>query len=360
MTAPTSRRYGRAMASPLGGAPEDPRPLIRFEGAGKTYPDGTRAVEALHLDVRPHELLVLVGPSGCGKSTTMRMVNRLVEPTEGRILLEGTDIAGVDPVQLRRTTGYVIQNVGLFPHRTVAQNVATVPALLGWPRARIAARVDELLGLVGLAPETYGRRYPHELSGGERQRVGVARALAAEPKVLLMDEPFGAVDPVGRRRLQVEFRRLHARLRPTVMFVTHDIDEAVLLGDRVVVLSKGGHLEQVADPVTLLTRPATEFVREFIGQGSAVRLLALTSLRAEDLEPATDTLDADDGAPRLGGDGAIDVGATLEEVFSAIAASPAGRVPVRDGGGAVVGVATPAAVHRALRRAYPDPVAARD
>ncbi len=334
------------MAPVPAGVPHVPRPLIRFEGVGKTYPDGTTAVATLDLDVYPHELLVLVGPSGCGKSTTMRMVNRLVEPTHGRILVDGTDVTEVDPVRLRRGIGYVIQNVGLFPHRTVAQNVATVPGLLGWSRARTDARVTELLDLVGLDPSIYARRYLHELSGGERQRVGVARALAAEPAVLLMDEPFGAVDPVGRRRLQDEFRRLHRRLKATVMFVTHDIDEAVLLGDRVAVLSRGGHLEQVADPVTLLTSPATEFVHDFIGRGSAVRLLALTSLALEDLEPPPQGVVVDDDALRPG--------ASLEEAFAALAASPSGRVPVSDGAGTALGEVTPAVVHRALRRAYPE------
>ncbi len=327
--------------------------LIRFEGAGKTYPDGTRAVADLDLDVYARELLVLVGPSGCGKSTTMRMVNRLVEPTSGRILLDGADIAGVDPVRLRRGIGYVIQHVGLFPHRTVAQNVGTVPALLGWDKKRANARVGELLDLVGLAPAVYATRYPHELSGGERQRVGVARALAAEPRVLLMDEPFGAVDPVGRRRLQEEFRRLHRQLRPTVMLVTHDIDEAVLLGDRVAVFSQGGRLEQVADPVTILTRPATDFVRGFIGQGAALRLLALTAVEAADLDPPTGD---GDGGSSVGG-AVVHLGATLGEAFAAIAESPLGRVDVVDGAGRPAGTVTPAVIHRALRRAYPDAVA---
>lgn len=323
---------------------------IRFESVAKTYPDGTHAVTSLDLEVRPHELLVLVGPSGCGKSTTMRMVNRLVEPTAGRILLDDVDIATLDPRTLRQGIGYVIQHVGLFPHRTVARNVATVPRLLGWNADRTATRVAELLVLVGLDPQVHGARYPHELSGGQRQRVGVARALAAEPRVLLMDEPFGAVDPVGRRHLQDEFRRLQRRLRPTVMFVTHDIDEAVLLGDRVAVFSQGGHLEQVADAVTLLTRPATDFVTEFTGRGSAVRLLTLTTVEAVDLE----TLDAPTGP----GDGdypgpVVEVGAPLGDAFAAVAESPTGRVLVRDDAGRPIGQVTPQVVHRALRRAYP-------
>ncbi len=356
MTSPRGRSTAESAA-----APARTDALIRFERAGKTYPDGTRAVADLDLDVHEHELLVLVGPSGCGKSTTMRMVNRLVEPTSGRILLDGVDIAGVDPVLLRRGIGYVIQHVGLFPHRTVAQNVATVPDLLGWDSERTRARVTDLLDLVGLPPATYARRYPHELSGGERQRVGVARALAGEPRVLLMDEPFGAVDPVGRRRLQEEFRRLHGQLRPTVLLVTHDIDEAVLLGDRVAVFSQGGHLEQVADPVTVLTRPATEFVRSFIGQGSAVRLLALTRLEAADLElspppPVTQGVPGgDDGDASSASAVVVRLGADLGEAFAVLAESPSGSVPVLDGDARPVGTLTPAVIHRALRRAYLDP-----
>jgi len=201
--------------------------MIRLEGVGKTYADGTVAVHSLDLDVPTGALVVLVGPSGCGKSTTLKMVNRLVEPTSGRIFLDGEDVSDADPVELRRRMGYVIQQVGLFPHQSIRTNVGTVPSLLGWPRAKATQRADELLELVGLEPATYAGRYPSQLSGGERQRVGVARALAADPPVLLMDEPFGAVDPVVRTRLQDEFLRLHAELGKTVMLVTHDIDEAV-------------------------------------------------------------------------------------------------------------------------------------
>ena len=242
-------RVSQAPTSVPGVADE---PAISFEHVRKVYDARSRdgsdasAVDDLTLAVRQHEVLVLVGPSGCGKSTTLRMANRLVEPTSGRILLEGEDVTRVDPVKLRRRMGYVIQNVGLFPHRTVAQNVATVPGLLGWDRRRTAARVDELLDLVGLPPDRYARRYPHELSGGERQRVGVARALATDPPVLLMDEPFGAVDPVGRQRLQAEFARIQRTLGITVILVTHDIDEAVRMADRVAVLSTGAHIEQLA------------------------------------------------------------------------------------------------------------------
>ena len=337
------RRRVRARPEPSASG-TGPAAAITFEGVAKTYPDGTQAVADLDLQVRPGELLVLVGPSGCGKSTTMRMVNRLVDPTAGRVLLDGADVAAADPVQLRRGIGYVIQNVGLFPHRTVGQNVATVPALLGWDRARSQARVSQMLELVGLPPDVYAGRYPHELSGGEQQRVGVARALAAQPRILLMDEPFGAVDPVGRARLQQELRGLHRQLAATVMFVTHDIDEAMLLGDRVAVFSRGGHLEQVADPVTLLTRPATEFVRTFVGRGSALRLLSLVTLTREGLEP---TAAGVTGEP-------LPLGTSLAEAFAALAANPQGRVAVTDETGAVVGSVTPAVIHRALSGAFAD------
>lgn len=242
---------------------------ITFERARKTYPDGTVAVDDLTLDVRGGELLALVGPSGCGKSTTLRMVNRLVEPTSGAISVAGVDVMSQDPVKLRRGIGYVIQNVGLFPHRTVAQNVATVPGLLGWDRDRKRERVTELLELVGLGGETYAARYPHELSGGERQRVGVARALATRPPVLLMDEPFGSVDPQGRRRLQREFASIQRALGTTVMMVTHDIREAALLADRIAVFSRGAVLEQLDTPEVVTGSPANEFVADFVADFAA-------------------------------------------------------------------------------------------
>jgi len=237
---------------------------IVFEHTRKSFPDGTVAVADLNLEVKPGELLALVGPSGCGKSTTLRMVNRLVEPTSGVISVGGEDVLSQDAVQLRRGIGYVIQNVGLFPHRTVAQNVATVPGLLGWDSQRTGERVDELLTLVGLEPATYGPRYPHELSGGERQRVGVARALATEPPVLLMDEPFGAVDPQGRRRLQKEFAQIQRDLGTTVMMVTHDIREAALLADRIAVFSGGAVVEQIGTPQEVTEAPANAFVADFV------------------------------------------------------------------------------------------------
>ncbi|MEV4543043.1 ABC transporter ATP-binding protein [Micromonospora echinaurantiaca] len=273
---------------------------ITLEGIRKRYPDGTEAVRELSLDIKAGELVVLIGPSGCGKSTVLRMINRLVEPTGGRILLGDEDVTRADPVRLRRRIGYVIQNVGLFPHQTVSANVATVPRLLGWPRERSRRRVDELLELVGLDPAQFGRRYPHELSGGQRQRVGVARALAADPVVLLMDEPFSAVDPIVRSRLQEEFLRLQAEVRKTIVLVTHDLDEAVRLGDRIAVLSEGGHLEQYDTPAALLGAPATPFVREFVGADRGIRRLVVTPVTREMLAPLADA-PADLPAVPLGG-----------------------------------------------------------
>jgi osmoprotectant transport system ATP-binding protein len=252
---------------------------ITLENVGKVYPDGTVAVGDFSLDVQAGELTVLIGPSGCGKSTVLRMLNRLIEPSKGKILIDGTDIAKQDPVELRRHIGYVIQNVGLFPHQTIRTNIGTVPRLLGWDRRRITARSDELLDLVGLDPARYGGRYPHELSGGQRQRVGVARALAADPLVLLMDEPFSAVDPIVRSRLQEEFLRLQAAVRKTIVLVTHDIDEAVRLGDRIAVLAEGGRLMQYAKPAELLSNPASEAVSEFVGTDRGIRRLAVTPVR---------------------------------------------------------------------------------
>ncbi|MFG2048516.1 ABC transporter ATP-binding protein [Micromonospora sp. NPDC048935] len=266
---------------------------ISLQGIQKRYPNGTEAVRDLSLDVRAGELVVLIGPSGCGKSTVLRMINRLIEPTAGRITLGDEDVTDADPVRLRRRIGYVIQNVGLFPHQTVRANVATVPGLLRWPKRQTRARVDELLDLVGLDPAQFGGRYPHELSGGQRQRVGVARALAADPVVLLMDEPFSAVDPIVRTRLQEEFLRLQAEVRKTIVLVTHDLDEAVRLGDRIAVLSEGGHLEQYDTPAALLGAPATPFVREFVGADRGIRRLAVTPLDRETLEPVPGDAAAD-------------------------------------------------------------------
>jgi osmoprotectant transport system ATP-binding protein len=307
---------------------------ITLRGVGKRYPDGTVAVDSLDLDLPAGQLSVLIGPSGCGKSTILRMINRLIEPTSGQILLEGEDIAGTDPVKLRRRIGYVIQNTGLFPHQTIAANVATVPGLLGWKRATRESRVAELLELVGLPPGRYARRYPHELSGGQRQRVGVARALAADPVVLLMDEPFSAVDPIVRVRLQDEFLRLQAEVRKTIVLVTHDLDEAVRLGDRIAVLSQGGRLEQYASAADLLRAPANDFVADFVGGDRGIKRLAVTPIHRAALEP----LAGDDSGP------SVPVTATLREALAALLVSGDGQVVVRDGDGNPVGRLTPASI----------------
>jgi osmoprotectant transport system ATP-binding protein len=249
------------------------RGVILFENVTKRYPGGTVAVDRLTLEVPDGQTMVLVGPSGCGKTTSLRMINRLVEPTDGRILLDGRDIAGSNPSVLRRGIGYVIQQTGLFPHRTIEDNIATVPLLSGWPKARARERAGELMSLVGL-DASMARRYPHQLSGGQQQRVGVARALAADPPVLLMDEPFSAVDPIVRASLQDELIRLQAELRKTVVLVTHDIEEAIKVGDLVAVFRPGGHLAQVDTPEQLLGNPADEYVEGFVGFDRGIRRLS--------------------------------------------------------------------------------------
>ena len=363
--------------------------MIRLESLTKRWEDGQVAVDALDLDVGEGEITVLVGPSGCGKTTTLKMINRLIEPSSGRIYLAGDDVTGADPVQLRRRIGYVIQHVGLFPHLNVADNVATVPRLLGWDKARIRARVDELLELVGLAPAQYRGRYPHQLSGGQRQRVGVARALGVDPPVLLMDEPFGAIDPITRDRLQGEFLRLQAEVGKTVVFVTHDIDEAVRLGDRIAVLREGGVLEQYAPPADVLGRPASPFVAGFVGADRGLKRLSVIPIDVSALEtpvtvaPAASLVEARaaldggtaaaavvDGAGRLvgelraadaAGDGTVGercrpvaatvgAGATLKDATSALLLSESGWVAVVEGD-RLLGVLTPESVHASARRA---------
>ena len=268
-------------------APDGPATMIHLDGVGKTYPGSTEpAVEALDLDVSRGEVLVLVGPSGCGKSTTLRLINRMIEPSSGRIIFDGDDVTTVDPDALRRRIGYVIQQIGLFPHQTIAQNVATVPRLLGWGKERIRQRVDELLDLTGLDPSTFRDRYPKELSGGQAQRVGVARALGADPEVLLMDEPFGAIDPITRDRLQNEFLRLQGELRKTIVFVTHDIDEAIKMGDRIAILGERSVIRQLDTPERILAYPVDDFVSDFIGSGSTLK--GLNFERVRDIEWNTD------------------------------------------------------------------------
>jgi osmoprotectant transport system ATP-binding protein len=325
--------------------------LITLKDVTKQYPDGTVAVGELSMEIASSEITVLLGSSGCGKTTTLRMINRLIEPTSGTIELDGRDLATVPVHELRRGIGYVIQQAGLFPHRTVADNIATVPKLLGWDRKRQRARALELIELVGLE-QNMADRYPSQLSGGQQQRVGVARALAADPPVLLMDEPFGAVDPVRRGALQQEFKRLQRDLGKTVVFVTHDVDEAVLLGDRIAIMQQGGKVAQYGPPEALLAQPADDFVSSFIGGTRGIKLLSL--------RPAVDVPYADVGAEGIGGwtlrtgergrplawvsDGAPDVpvepvgpAGTLRDLLDSAIASPA-RAAVRvDEHGALLG-----------------------
>lgn len=315
--------------------------VIVLDDVSKTYPDGTVAVHALDLSVLRGEICVLVGPSGCGKTTTLRMINRLVEPTSGTLRLNGLDVTGMDVQQLRRQMGYVIQSDGLFPHYTVRRNVAVTCRLAGWDAPRTSARVDELLGLVGLAPAEFAERYPHQLSGGQRQRVGVARALAADPPVLLMDEPFGAVDPIARDRLQTEFHALQRRLGTTVVMVTHDLDEAVRLGDRIAVMRQGGYLEQYDTPARVLAEPATPFVADFVGTDRLIKLMAVTAL---DLAALPAPTPGDEHLPTVPAD------ATLRDAVIALLHAPTGRIrvesPERTGTLTMAGVADLLAAHR--------------
>ncbi|MFF7634901.1 ABC transporter ATP-binding protein [Kitasatospora sp. NPDC008050] len=360
--------------------------MIRFDGAGKRHPDGTIAVAGLDLTVPAGQTTVLVGPSGCGKTTILRMVNRMVEPTSGRVLLDGTDVAQLEAAKLRRGIGYVIQQAGLFPHRRVLDNIATVPYLLGWDRKRARTRAMELLELVGLAPET-AKRYPFQLSGGQQQRVGVARALAADPPLLLMDEPFSAVDPVVRAGLQEELLRLQAELNKTVLFVTHDIEEAVRLGDQIVVLREHGLIGQVADPATLLSAPADELVAAFLGRDRGLRALGLRPAEGITLVPHTLpfegwtlTVDADgrpagwhpsglgDTAeqPTDAADGRHQVAVyrpgvdTLRTALDSAVLSPARAAVAVDAAGRVLGLAPRAAVLDALDAAGPQAPALTD
>jgi osmoprotectant transport system ATP-binding protein len=363
--------------------------MIRLDSVSKRFPNGQIAVDALTLEIPAGETCVLVGPSGCGKTTTLKMINRLVEPTGGRIFLDDEDVTRADPVRLRRRMGYVIQQVGLFPHQTIGTNVGTVPRLLGWKKDRIVERVDELLELVGLAPGEYRDRYPSQLSGGQRQRVGVARALAADPPVLLMDEPFGAIDPVTRMRLQDEFLRLQSEVQKTVVFVTHDIEEAVKMGDRICILEVGGKVAQYDTPAEVLGSPASPFVADFVGADRGLKRLRVTPIARDTLEhpptalPTASRADARAAIERSGadwvavvtrdgrlvghvrrdqasGDGPVSscterleawvsIEAPLEDALASMLLTDLGWVAVLDGD-RFLGVLTPESVYLTLRR----------
>jgi osmoprotectant transport system ATP-binding protein len=308
--------------------------MIEIRDLVKRFDASARpAIDHLTLTVPAGEVCVLIGPSGCGKTTTMRVINRMIEPDGGTVHVAGRDIMSVDPVELRRSIGYVIQQIGLFPHWSIAQNIGTVPRLLGWDDARIAKRVDELLALVGMEPARYRDRYPRELSGGQRQRIGVARALAADPPVMLMDEPFGAIDPITRARLQDEFLNILRSLRKTVVFVTHDIDEALKMGDRIAIM-RDGALVQYDTPEAILARPADRFVESFVGTDRALKRLAL--LRAGEVLEIQDPLDH---SHTIGAD------TSLRDALAAMFASGVDALTVvRDG--AAIGVVTVAAIRR--------------
>lgn len=353
---------------------------IELDELSKRYGDSPQpAVDRVSIQIAAGETVILVGPSGCGKSTCLRMINRLIEPTSGRILINGENVTGIDPVKLRRRVGYAIQSSGLFPHMTVADNIAQVPKMLGWPKSAVRDRVEEMLDLVGLDPREFHGRYPRQLSGGQQQRVGVARALAADPPVLLMDEPFGAVDPITREHLQDELIRLQHRLHKTIVFVTHDFDEAIKLGDRIAVLREQSHIAQFDTPEAILTNPADDFVSGFVGAGAALKRLHLTPVRDAGVvdaptvtvdDPLPDIVDRMHAAPagelllldRRGrpykwlrrGDPALATGslaragtlvtshvtrdATLRDALEAVLTDSAGRVPVTGPRGEYVGV----------------------
>ncbi|MCX5322910.1 ABC transporter ATP-binding protein [Streptomyces sp. NBC_00120] len=303
---------------------------IVFDAATKTYAGSAEpAVDALSLTVPAGEICVLLGASGCGKTTALTLVNRLTEHTSGDIRIDGRSIRDQDVIELRRSIGYVIQQAGLFPHMTIEENIATVPQVLGWKRSRTADRVRELLELVGLPHKEYADRYPAQLSGGQRQRVGIARALAADPPIMLMDEPFGALDPVTREHMQDEFLRLHEQVRKTTLFVSHDIDEAVRMGDRVAILAQGGRLLQYDSPERILRAPADDYVARFVGTDRGLKALTLRSLGELKLDPAT----GDDEASLRTGD-------TLRTALSALLAGGAERLPVADESGKTVGSVT--------------------
>ncbi|HZV73452.1 MAG TPA: ABC transporter ATP-binding protein [Conexibacter sp.] len=313
---------------------------LELRNVRKQYPGAARpAIEDLSLAIPAGEVCVLVGPSGCGKTTAMRLVNRMIDLTSGEILLDGASVMERKPAELRREIGYVIQQIGLFPHLTIADNVATVPRLLHWEKDRVAARVAELLELVSL-PAELAERYPAQLSGGQRQRVGVARALAADPPLLLMDEPFGAIDPIARGRLQDELLQLQARVRKTIVFVTHDIDEAIKLGDRIAILREGGVLAQYAPPDELLAAPADEFVAQFVGVDRGLKRLALSRLADVELLPPNG-----DHAART-----VDAATSLRDAASLMLADGNRPLTVVDGDGRAIGRVTLELISAALDR----------
>ncbi|MFF1359751.1 ABC transporter ATP-binding protein [Streptomyces sp. NPDC058297] len=315
---------------------------IVFDAATKTYAGSAEpAVDALSLTVPAGEICVLLGASGCGKTTALTLVNRLTELTSGDIRIDGRSIRDQDVIELRRSIGYVIQQAGLFPHMTIEENIATVPQVLGWKRSRTADRVRELLELVGLPHKEYADRYPAQLSGGQRQRVGIARALAADPPIMLMDEPFGALDPVTREHMQDEFLRLHEQVRKTTLFVSHDIDEAVRMGDRVAILAKGGRLLQYDSPKRILREPTDDYVARFVGTDRGLKALTLRSLGELKLDPVTGDDEAqphtrDTLHPR----DILRTGDTLRTALSALLAGGAERLPVADESGKTVGSVT--------------------
>jgi osmoprotectant transport system ATP-binding protein len=311
---------------------------IELDNVTKAYQgQSAAAVANFSMSINPGELVVFVGPSGCGKTTTMKMINRIIEPSSGSIRIDGKDILSLDPNQLRRHIGYVIQQIGLFPHRTIRENIGTVPKLLGWSKSRVEERVEELLRTVQLDPDIFGARYPRQLSGGQQQRAGVARALAANPPLMLMDEPFGATDPITREKLQAEFLRLQAELGKTIIFVTHDFEEAIRMGDRIAVMSEQSKIEQFDTPANILAAPANDYVASFIGQGAAIKRLTLIPVTQVHL-----------GTPAPENTAAVSVDASVRDALDLLVLTGGPTINVVDGDGKVMGSLDHAAISDAL------------